>query len=173
NYKTEKWDNADRSPKGEKYPQDHCISVVAVDWNNKGALDLLLGAKEGGLYLRRNEGKPGQPKFATTNERVMASDGKPLAVPGGLTAPRLVDWNGDGLFDLVCGSFNGGVYLYLNAGKPGQPVFGAPQVLVPPGADPRGGSEATEPTRPTEGCYVDVVDYDGDGKLDLLVGGYS
>jgi hypothetical protein len=113
---------------------------------------------------------PGKPKFVTTNERIMA-DGKPLMVPGGLTAPRLIDWNGDGLFDLVCGSFAGGVYLYLNTGKPGQPVFGAPQVLIPP--PETSGSAPTEPTRPTEGCYVDVVDYDGDGKLDLLVGGYS
>ena len=186
NTKAEKWENADRSPKGQQHPQDHCISVVAVDWNQKGVFDLLLGAKEGGLYLRRNEGTPGKPKFVTTNERVMA-DGKPFVVPGGLTAPRLVDWNGDGLFDLVCGSFNGGVYLYLNQGKPGQPVFGAPQVLIPPGEGRTGAhsgpgalgeeqevkARATAPTRPTEGCYVDVVDYDGDGKLDLLVGGYS
>jgi hypothetical protein len=172
NYKTEKWDNADRSPEGEKLPQDHCISVVAVDWDKDGDFDLLLGAKEGGLYLRRNEGTAGQPKFVTTNERVLAS-GKPLQVPGGLTAPRLVDWNGDGLFDLVCGSFGGGVYLYQNAGKPGQPVFGAPQTLVSAAEENHRGATATEPSRPTEGCYVDVVDYDGDGKLDLLVGGYS
>src|SRR5262245_34567027 len=117
NYKTAKWDNADRSPKGEQHPQDHCISVVAGDWDNDGDLDLLLGAKEGGLYLRRNDGSPGQPKFVTTNERLTA-DSKPLMVPGGLTAPRLIDWNGDGLFDLVCGSFGGGVYVYVNSGKP-------------------------------------------------------
>jgi hypothetical protein len=172
NYQAKKWDNADRSPKGQQHPQDHCISVVAVDWDNDGALDLLLGAKEGGIYLRRNEGTPGRPKFVTTNERVMA-DGKPLMVPGGLTAIRVVDWNADGKFDLVCGSFGGGVYLYLNTGKPGQPAFGTPQVLIPPPKQNGRAATATGPTRPTEGCYVDVVDYDGDGKLDLLVGGYS
>jgi hypothetical protein len=172
NYKKRTWDNADRSPKGQKHPQDHCISVVAVDWDNDGVLDLLLGAKEGGIYLRRNEGAPGRPKFVTTNERVLA-DGKPLVVPGGLTAIRVVDWNADGNFDLVCGSFGGGVYLYLNTGKPGHPAFGAPQVLIPPPENNGRAATATEPTRPTEGCYVDVVDYDGDGKLDLLVGGYS
>jgi hypothetical protein len=170
NYDTKKWDNADRSPTGQRHPQDHCISVVAVDWDNDGVLDLLLGAKEGGIYLRRNEGAPGRPKFVTTNERVLAN-GKPLMVPGGLTAIRVVDWNGDGKFDLVCGSFGGGVYLYLNKGKPGQPAFGPPQVLISPAE--KGSDTAAEPTRPTEGCYVDVVDYDGDGKLDLLVGGYS
>jgi hypothetical protein len=168
NHDTKKWENADRSPKGQKYPEDHCISVVAVDWDKDGDLDLLLGAKEGGLYLRRNDGLPGKPKFVTTNERIMTNS-QPIMVPGGLTAPRLVDWNNDGLFDLACGSFNGGVYLYLNAGKPGQPAFGAAEVLIPP-AEEKGGAE---PKRPTEGCYADVVDYDGDGKLDLLVGGYS
>jgi hypothetical protein len=172
NNKAEKWDNADRSPKGKQHPKDHCISVVAVDWDNDGDLDLLLGAKEGGIYLRRNDGTPSQPKFVTTNERIQA-DGKDFMVPGGLTAPRLVDWNGDGNFDLVCGSFGGGVYLYQNTGKPGQPVFAAPQVLIPAAEGNRRASSGTEPTRPTEGCYVDVVDYDGDGKLDLLVGGYS
>lgn len=166
-----KWDNADRSPAGEKHPQDHCISVVAVDWDNDGDLDLLLGAKEGGLYLRRNNGKPGKSAFAATNERLRAGDDL-FMVPGGLTAPRLVDWNGDGNFDLLCGSFGGGVYLYLNQGKPGQPQFGKPQVLVTAteNADDRGGEQ---PTRPTQGCYADAFDYDGDGDLDLLVGGYS
>ena len=165
------WKNADRSPPGIKHPDDHCISVVALDWDNNGTLDLLLGAKEGGLYLRRNSGKPGQPKFATTNERIKSADGKDFMVPGGLTAPRLIDWNRDGLFDLVCGSFEGGVYLYLNEGKPGVPLFGEPVVLIPGVKDVD--QSATEPTRPQEGSYVDVVDYDGDGKLDLLVGGYS
>jgi hypothetical protein len=94
-------------------------------------------------------------------------------VPGGLTAPRLVDWDGDGNFDLVCGSFGGGVYLYRNRGKPGRPRFGDPQALIPPAEEKGGTATAAEPTRPTEGCYVDAVDYDGDGKLDLLVGGYS
>jgi hypothetical protein len=60
------------------------------------------------------------------------ADGKPLVVAGGLTAIRVVDWNADGNFDLVCDGFGGGVYLYLNTGKPGQTAFGAPEVLIPP-----------------------------------------
>lgn len=45
--------------------------------------------------------------------------------------------------------------------------------MATPAVEDNRSASPTEPTRPTQGCYVDVVDYDGDGKLDLLVGGYS
>ncbi len=170
NHDEEKWDSADRSPEGEHYPEDHQISAVAVDWDDDGDLDLLLGAKEGRLYLRRNEGTKGKPSFAPVNEQILAGD-EEFEVPGGLTAPRLVDWNGDGLFDLLCPSFKGGVYLYENVGKRGAPAFEDPRTLIP---KPEGGKKlSTFPARPTRGLYADAVDYDEDGDLDLLVGGYA
>ena len=68
NYKTEKWDKTDRANS-----KGHCTSVYAVDWDNDGDLDLLLGDYYGGrLYLRMNVGTAKQPSFAPTNQPVTA-----------------------------------------------------------------------------------------------------
>ncbi|MCA8957969.1 MAG: VCBS repeat-containing protein, partial [Planctomycetes bacterium] len=84
--------------------------------------------------------------------------------------------DGDGDLDLIAGSFGdsygqgkgGGVYLARNIGKPGKPEFAALETLIEPSA-----KGCSEPTRPDAGLYVEAVDYDGDGDLDLVVGGYS
>lgn len=147
------------------YGAPHCVSAVAFDWDADGDHDLLLGSKGGELHLRLNEGTNSAPAFTSSNQRVEA-DGAPLSVPGGLTAPVLVDWNRDGLTDLVCGSFEGGVYVYENRGTAGAPAFAAARALIEPGSSTAAG------TRPEEGAYVSVHDHDGDGDLDLVVGGY-
>jgi hypothetical protein len=159
------WKNTDRGmPKGRK---DHCVSTVAFDWDNDGDLDLLLGAYEGGLFLQMNEGNKSEAAYTGQNIIVQAAD-KPLEIKGGMTAPRLVDWDRDGLMDLVCGGFDGGAFLYRNNGKLGAPSFEASVTLLEKGENAVG-----SPLVPETGCYVDPVDYDGDGDLDLLVGGYG
>lgn len=178
NFDTKKWDKTTRcNPEGFKSELGHLTSAVAFDWDADGDLDLLLGDhKEGHVFLRRNEGKAGAPLFATRNEMVLA-EGKPLIVPGTVATLRLVDWNCDGLMDLACGSMGdpygedagGGVCVFVNSGKTGAPRFDAPITLVAPSAK----SSVGKAERPDSGLYMDFGDADGDGDLDVIVGGFS
>ena len=70
--------------------------------------------------------------------------------------------------DAYGGEGGGAVYLSLNGGRKGAPAFGPLRVLVP-----RSNKGGTAPTRPDAGLYPEAVDWDGDGDLDLIVGGYS
>jgi len=171
NREDNKWDKTDRAG-----VEGHCTSAHAVDWTGNGVLDLLLGDYYGGrLYWRENVGTATEPKFAATSQPVMAGD-QPVVVTGGLSAPIAVDFNGDGLFDILLGGSKGGVYYLENIGEAGQPRFAALKTLVPPVPNPRN-SYMTEvpvvdglPAYPGSSWHIELVDYNGNGKLDLLVG---
>ncbi|GAB4548973.1 MAG: hypothetical protein Tsb0013_09930 [Phycisphaerales bacterium] len=146
----------------------HCTSAAAFDWDADGDFDLLMGDyNQGLLMLRLNEGTNEKPAFATQNTQVMIGE-EPFKVKGGMSAPQLIDWDGDGLTDIITGGMQeGGVYLYRNTGKKGAPEFAPPITLLEAEAMP------TVKTEPNSGCYVFAHDLDDDGDLDLLVGGYA
>ena len=177
NYDAEEHQDTGRSLPDGKATGERCISALGFDWDNDGDYDLLLGTYEGGhLYRQMNEGTKTAPKFTGMNIPVMAGD-VAFALPAKMTTPKLVDWDADGDLDLIAGSYSdpysqegdgGGIYLSLNEGKIGAPSFGALTPIISPVS--RGGAE---PQRPDVGLYPDVLDYDGDGDLDIVAGGYS
>lgn len=139
------------------------IAAAAVDWDQDGDLDLILGSQEGGMYLRRNDGTARAMKFASENEELRCGD-QPLRVDGGHAMPVACDWDGDGRFDLLSGSGEGGAVWFRNVGEPGKPRFAPGERLVPKASE-----VFDEPGSRTQ---VHVADFDGDGRLDLLLGDY-
>jgi hypothetical protein len=174
NDKESKWDTTERANS-----EGHCTSVSAVDWDDDGDLDLLLGDYYGGrVYLRENQGDAKQPKFAATNQVVMAGDA-PTVIDNGLAAPRIVEWDGDGRFDILCGGAKGGVYFFKNIGRQKAPKFAAAETLIAAYHDTsnsfvmRVPAKNGQPTLPGSSYHIEPVDYDSDGDLDILVGARS
>lgn len=150
-YEKKAYDRADRSPPGTKNPEDHMVSSVVFDWDNDGDFDLLLGGKEGRLYLQKNEGSREKANFTGQNIPIQAA-GVTLDM-GKYKSPRVVDLDKDGLLDLVCLGQSEPVW-YRNTGKLGAPSFAAQAPLL--GDVKKKG-------------YGDVVDVDGDGLLDVVI----
>ena len=172
--------NVDRSTSDyENVEQHHLTSVAAVDWDADGDYDLLLGDKTGALYLCLNEGSAAEPAFAESNLQVKVGD-RPVNLMSGLATPRVVDWNGDGLFDILCGGWYGGVELLLNVGEEGEPKFDEVISLVSASiaVEVRSDGIVSEnetglPKGPMRAFHIETCDYDRDGDLDLLVGGIA
>ena len=176
NHDTDEWDETDRS--GTK---GHCTSVAAVDWDGDGDMDLLLGDydKAGRLHVRLNEGSAKETRFAIKNFPIKVGQ-ELVSIEGGVGAPRVADWNGDGLFDILVGAIRGGVYLLQNTGAKGSPKFDELATLIEPLPGDSGAKKVKrvqmkdgQPIGPGSSFHIEPVDYDGDGDLDLLVGARS
>lgn len=144
-----------------------------VDWDGDGDLDLLFGGYDGTLNLRVNEGTRRVPEFSTKTI-VVAACGKPIQIPEGHCTPVIADWDGDGRWDILSGSDNGAVYWFRNIGRPRRPEFAAAVELLPRhhGIGYSEFLDTDEEPRPGIRSQIDVADYNGDGRLDLLVGDF-
>lgn len=143
-----------------------CTRPTAVDLDGDGILDLVVGNFSGTFAVFHGEGKG---VFAPEPTWLMAGDEKAKVDSHG--DPFFVDWDGDGDLDLVSGSAQGGVFLFLNEGSAKKPKFGKKTTLVKASGYQTGAHWGdADLTGPQHATRVWVDDVDGDGKLDLLVG---
>ncbi|MBI5232805.1 MAG: VCBS repeat-containing protein [Deltaproteobacteria bacterium] len=135
----------------------NAVPFVA-DYNNDGRKDLLIGSSDGYTYLCLNIGEDSAPVFALP-VAIQDKDGSDIKAISN-SAPAVVDYNNDGKKDLVVGSSDGTLRLYVNAGSDGSPEFGLPVGIKADGRDLDVGSNSR----------AFFTDWNSDGKKDLVVG---
>ena len=141
-----------------------------VRWDGDGLRDLVIGEGGGGvaegkvrIYL--NGGTASEPEFFDYVYAQSLDTDLVCDAAGCMGVfPRVVYWDGDGRKDLLAGQAGGTILLFTNVGTDDAPRFdgGSPLQVGEPGAkaDIDVGARATPA----------VVDFNGDGKKDLVVG---
>lgn len=156
-----------------------------ADWNHDGLLDIVINSIWGEVLWFENDGAPGAPTLKAAQPIEVAWGGpapKPEWVwwtPKGdqlvtqwRTTPVVIDWNADGLSDLVMLDHEG--YLaYFERRRidgtltllPGNRIFRDQDGNALRLNDGRAGKSGRR--------KLTVVDWDGDGVLDMLINGNS
>ena len=147
-------------------------TAFACDWRGSGKLDLLVGDIGGNVWLVPNEGTRSKPAYGKASK--LQSAGKDIVVAHGDSHPVMADWDGSGKPGLVVGCGDGSVVWYANVGSRTAPKLAAARTLVaaPPQQNFNDAKPSKEATRGTR-AKVWVGDWNGDGRLDLLVGDFG
>ena len=113
--------------KAARFVQDSTRTIVApqvsnsapalADIDGDGDLDLFVGESNGEITFLRNEGTTKDARFVVVSGRYNDID------VGRASAPAVVDFDGDGLLDLVIGRETMGMAAYRNAGTRAEPRF--------------------------------------------------
>jgi len=160
-------------------------TLSVADWDHDGLPDILVNSILGKVYWFKNVGTRREPLLSAPMPVEVAWEGiQPALAYGWMkptgralltqwrTTPFAVDWNRDGLTDLVMLDQEGYLALFERAVRNGEMVLQHPQRVF---CDEKG-----EPMRLAKGpagksgrrkfC---VVDWDGDGCLDILLNSSS
>lgn len=168
-----------------------------IDWDDDGDQDLVAGEFTGLIHLYENIGTPSRPRFRPPV--CVEAQGEPIRVyrdgvfggkhwhgMAGYPSIACVDWDKDGLFDLIVPNETNRVFWYRNAGERGKPRFGERRQILPDGFSDS--DEKLERTRRLAGDRTvpnhpypleedipffwrsrpAVADYTGDGLEDII-----
>lgn len=156
------------------------FSVPTVgDWRGTGTPDLVVGGVEGYVLWYKTLSTdplrfalPERVRYGTTEIRRLAapdpagghhwggSQGPYDGDTGGYSNPVLVDWNGNGLLDLLVSDMIGLYDWYPNQGTKTEPELGPPQRLRTTDGEPLRGPWRQQPG---------VGDFSGSGLPDIVI----
>jgi hypothetical protein len=156
---------------------------TAADWDLDGDLDILVNDIWGLVVWYQNVGTRTRPELAAVADVEVAWTGAPpkpdwvwwqpgprQLVTQWRTTPEVVDWDGDGLPDLVMLNHQGYLSLFRRARRGGHLILLPPErIFLDPGgrflnlAAGRAGRSGRR--------KIEIVDWDGDGLLDLITDG--
>lgn len=138
--------------RGELVERFEYQSTPAVgDLDGDGLLDLVIGSWRDRVQWWKHTGSRSAPAWTLADSALVT------ITRGSNTTPTLGDLDGDGDLDLVIGEASGQLNLYRNTGTRVAPAF----ELVSDGFQ---GIDVGRRSAPL------LVDVDGDGRLDLLIG---
>lgn len=118
-----------------------------VDWDGDGKLDIVSGNSMGFIFFFKNTGTNTKPVYQDPTyleaggQRIHVQPGYrddiqgPLEARWGYTCPKVVDWNEDGLLDILTGDSRGKFMVYLNVGTKSRPKLAAEHPLYLDGMD--------------------------------------
>ncbi len=134
-------------------------TATVADWNSDGKKDLVVGELDAVVNVFLNEGTDTAPDFRSLISA--KEDGSDLEVPFSRSSPVVLDLDDDGKKDLLSGNTYGHLLFYSNTGTDTEPSFSG-YVHVESDGVPI--DLAGYRSRPS------VVDWTGDGLLDVLIG---
>lgn len=145
----------------------------AVDWDNDGDIDLVVGDEDGRVALIENTGKV-KDRMSVFRSPVYFKQEADNLKFGALVTPFSVDWDNDGDLDLICGNTAGNIGFIENLNNGNPPQWNDPVLLEADGKPIRiMAGENGSIQGPCEAKWgyttLSVADWDGDGLNDILL----